>query len=234
MEQQTRRWDEESASTIYMRGKVDAIDYKYFVEPNIPKYKLSAEWLEEIRNSIPTLPNERKDKYINEYNLSEVDAKTIIKDKKISDFYENVIEAGGDAKSAANWITSIILGYLNKTEQEITDIFLTPEMLVEIMNMVNEGKISSKQSKDVLNKVIEDKKEPKKVVKDLGITKISDENILRPMIVEILEAHLELIEEHRKGRNVFDFFVGQVMKQTRGQADPSLTAKILRGEIEKR
>ncbi|MBE6138737.1 MAG: Asp-tRNA(Asn)/Glu-tRNA(Gln) amidotransferase subunit GatB [Firmicutes bacterium] len=234
MEQQTRRWDEESATTIYMRGKVDAIDYKYFVEPNIPKYKLSNEWLEEIRKSIPTLPNERKEKYIKEYGLSEVDAKTIIKDKKISDFYERVIEAGGDVKSGANWITSIILGYLNKTEQEITDIYLTPEMLVEIMNMINEGKISSKQSKDVLNKVIEDKKEPKKVVKDLGMTKISDENILRPMIVEILESHLELIEEHRKGRNVFDFFVGQVMKQTRGQADPSLTAKILREEIEKR
>ena len=234
MEQQTRRWDEESGTTIYMRGKVDAIDYKYFVEPNIPKFKLATTWLEEIKRSIPTLPNERKEKYINQYGLSEIDAKTIIKDKKISDFYEKVIEVGGNAKSGANWITSIILGYLNKVELEINEIYLTPEMLVEIMNMVEEGKISSKQSKEVLNKVIEDKKEPKKVVKELGITKISDENILRPMVVEILESHLELIEEHRKGRNVFDFFVGQVMKQTRGQADPSLTAKILREEIEKR
>jgi len=234
MEQQTRRWDEESGTTIYMRGKVDAIDYKYFVEPNIPKFKLSDVWLDEIKTYIPTLPNERKEKYIEEYGLSEVDAKTLIKDKKISDFYESVITAGGDCKIAANWITSTILGYLNKAELEIDDIYLTPEMLVEIIKMVSDGKISSKQSKDVLNKVIEDKKNPKQVVKELGITKISDENILRPMIIEILEAHLDLIEEHRKGRNVFDFFVGQVMKQTRGQADPGLTAKLLREEIEKR
>lgn len=234
MEQQTRRWDEESGTTIYMRSKVDAIDYKYFVEPNIPKFKLSKEWIEEIKAAIPSLPNERKDKYINEYGLSEYDAKVIVKDKKISDFYEQTINIGGNAKSAANWLTSIILGHLNKNEIEITDLFLTPQMLVELMTMVDEGKISSKQSKEVFYKVVEEDKEPKKVVKELGITKISDENILRPMVIEVLEAHLELIEEHRKGRNVFDFFVGQIMKQTRGQADPTLTAKLLNEEIEKR
>ena len=234
MEQQTRRWDEESGTTIYMRSKVDAIDYKYFVEPNIPKFKLSNDWIEEIKASIPALPNERKEKYISEYGLSEYDAKVIVKDKKISDFYDKVISLGGNSKTAANWLTSIILGYLNKNEIEITDLYLTPEMLLELMNMVEEGKISSKQSKDVFYKVVDEKKEPKKVVKELGITKISDENILRPMVIEILEAHLDLIEEHRKGRNVFDFFVGQVMKQTRGQADPTLTAKLLKEEIEKR
>lgn len=234
IEQQTRRWDEESGTTIYMRGKVDAIDYKYFVEPNIPKFKLSSSWLEEIKNSIPVLPMARKEKYINEYNLDEVDASTIIRTKNISDYYEDTIKLGGNPKVCANWITGTILGYLNKNELEINDIYLTPNMLVEIINLVDEGKISTKQSKEVFAKVIENKKEPKKIVKELGITKIADENILRPMIIEILEQHLDLIEEYRKGRNVFDFFVGQIMKQTRGQADPSVTAKILKEEIEKR
>lgn len=234
MEQQTRRWDEESMSTIYMRSKVDAIDYKYFVEPNIPKIKLNKEWINEIKESIPTLPSERKDKYINEYGITNLDAKTLIKEKSISDYYERTIELGADPKGCANFLISNILGYLNKNELSINEIYLTPEMLVEILNMVSEGKISSKQSKEIFVKVIEDKKEPKKLVKELGMTKISDENILRPMIIEVLEAHLELIDEYRKGRNVFDFFVGQIMKATRGQADPSVTAKILKEEIEKR
>ena len=234
VEQETRRWDEESGTTIYMRSKVDAIDYKYFVEPNIPKFKISQEWLDEIRASIPELAMDRKKKYIEEYGLSDYDAKIIVKDKKISDYYEETITAGGNAKSAANWLTSIILGHLNKNEIEINDLYLTPTMLVELMKMVEDGKISSKQSKDVFYKVCEEKKEPKTVVKALGITKISDENILRPMVIEVLEAHLDLIEEHRKGRNVFDFFVGQIMKQTRGQADPTLTARLLNEEISKR
>ena len=234
MEQQTRRWDEESGTTIYMRGKVDAIDYKYFVEPNIPKFKLSEEWIEEIRNSIPSLPNERIEKYRTEYELSDYDAKVIVKDKSISDFYEETISCGGNPKTSANWLTSIILGYLNKNELEIKDLYLTPNMLVELMTMVSEGKISSKQSKEVFYKVVEDKKEPKKVVKELGITKISDENILRPMVIEVLEAHKNLIEDYRNGKNVFDFFVGQIMKQTRGQADPTMTANLLKEEIDKR
>ena len=234
MLQQTRRWDEDSATTIYMRSKVDAIDYKYFVEPNIPKFKISKEWLEEIRKSIPMLPNERKEKYINEYELSEYDATVIVKDKAISDYYEKTIELGGNPKSVANWLTSNILGYLNKNELDIRDIYLTPDKLIELITMIDEGKISSKQGKEVFFKVIEDKKDPKKIVKELGMTKISDENILRPMVIEVLEAHLELIEDYRKGRNVFDFFVGQIMKATRGQADPTVTANLLKEEIEKR
>lgn len=234
MPQQTRRWDEESASTIYMRSKVDAIDYKYFVEPNIPKFRVAQEWLDEIRNSIPMLPNERKDKYINEYELSEYDATVIVKDKTISDYYEKAIELGGSPKSIANWLTSNILGYLNKNELNIADIYLTPDKLIELINMIDSGKISSKQGKEVFFKVIEDKKDPKQIVKDLGMTKISDENILRPMVIEVLEAHKDLIDEYRKGRNVFDFFVGQIMKATRGQADPTVTANLLKEEIEKR
>lgn len=234
MLQQTRRWDEDSATTIYMRSKVDAIDYKYFVEPNIPKFKIAKEWLEEIRKSIPMLPNERKEKYINEYELSEYDATVIVKDKAISDYYEKTIELGGNPKSVANWLTSNILGYLNKNEIDIKDIYLTPDKLIELITMIDEGKISSKQGKEVFYKVIEDKKDPKKIVKELGMTKISDENILRPMVIDVLEAHKELIEEYRKGRNVFDFFVGQIMKATRGQADPTVTANLLKEEIEKR
>ena len=234
MEQQTRRWDEDSLSTVYMRSKVDAIDYRYFVEPNIPKYKLSKEWLEEIRKSIPRLASERKQDYIEKYGLSDYDATIIVKDKNVSDYYEEVIKLGGNPKKASNWLTSVILGHLNKYDLEINEIYLTPKMLFDIMKMVEDGKISSKQSKDVLYKCLKDCKEPQVIVNELGLKQVGDEDTIRPLVIEILDAHLDLIEEYRKGRNVFDFFVGQVMKATRGQANPSLTAKIIKEEIEKR
>ena len=234
MEQQTRRWDEDTFTTIFMRNKVDAIDYRYFVEPNIPKYKISKEWIESIKSNIPKLASERKEIYINEYGLSDYDATIIVKDKSISDYYEEVLNLGGEPKNSANWLTSVILGYLNKTETEIKDLFLTPQMLVDLMNLVSSGKISSKQSKEVMYKVLDEKKEPKQLVKELGVEQISDDKTIRDIVVKVLDEHPDLIEDHRKGKNTFDFFVGQVMKATRGKANPSLTAQIIREEIDKR
>ena len=234
MEQQTRRWDDNSMTTIYMRGKVDAIDYKYFVEPNIPKLKLDKNWIESIRKEIPMFALERKEKYVSEYNLSSYDASILVKEKEISNYFEETIELGANPKSASNWITTSILGYLNKNELSIKEIYLQPKMLVDLIKLVDEGKISSKQAKEVLSKVLEDKEEPIKIIKKLGLEQISDEETIRGIVVPIIEEHLELIEEYRKGRNVFDFFVGQVMKQTKGKANPSVTANIIKEEIEKR
>ena len=234
MTQHTRRWNEDTFTTIYMRDKADAIDYRFFVEPNSPKFKISNEWLESIRASIPELARDRKNKYMNEYNLSEYDANVLVKDKDISDYFEDTIKLGADVKGAANWITSVILGHLNKNDMNIKDLYLTPNMLVELMNMVSSGKISSKQSKQVMTKVLEEEKEPKVIVKELGVEQISDDKTIRDIVVKLLDEHPDLIEEHRKGRNTFDFFVGQVMKATRGQANPSLTASIIREEMENR
>ncbi len=234
MTQQTRRFDETSISTIYMRSKVDAIDYKYFVEPNIPKFKIDPNWIEEIKTLIPTFALQRKENYINNYNLSDYDATILVKEKEVSDYFEETIKLGCNPKSSANWLTSIILGHLNKYELSIKDIYLTPAMLVDLIKMIDDGKISSKQGKQVFYKVLEDKKEPAEIVKEQGMEQIGDEETIREIVVPIIEQHLELIEEYRKGRNVFDFFVGQVMKQTRGKANPSTTAKIIKEEIEKR
>lgn len=234
MEQQTRRWDEESGTTIYMRSKVDAIDYKYFIEPNIPKFKLSSEWVEEIRKAIPALAPERKDKYIKEYGISEYDATILVKEKATADYYEETIKLGANPKSASNWVTSNILGFLNKEDLTIKELSLTPKMLVSLINMIESGKISSKQGKEVFQKVIESGKEPEKIVEELGMKQIGDDSAIREIVVKVLDEHLDLIEAHRKGKPVFDFFVGQVMKATRGQANPSLTANIIKEEIEKR
>ena len=232
--QETRRFDEEKMETIAMRSKVDAVDYKYYIEPNIPPIKIDDAWIEEIKKEIPMLQYDRIEKYMGEYELSRYDSTIIVKDKNVSDYFEETISLGCNPKSSANWITSIILGYLNKNDLKITDIYLTPKMLYELINMVDEGKISSKQSKQVFIKCLEENKEPSKVVKELGMTQITDDKTIRDIVVKLLDEYPNLIEDHRKGKNTFDFFVGQVMKATRGQANPGITANIIREEMEKR
>ena len=232
VEQETRRWDEESGTTIRMRSKVDAIDYKYFVEPNIPRYKVSKEWLEEIRKSIPELPYERKDKYITKYGLSDYDATILVKDKNISDYFEICLELGIDAKIACNWVTVNIVGYLNKNEMDIRDFYLTPEMLKFIIDNMNNGTISSKQAKEVFFKVLEEEKEPKSFISKEN-AQISDASELESIIEEILKNNENQVNEYKNGKtNLFDYFVGQVMKNTRGKANPVITKELLHKKLD--
>jgi len=227
MEQQTRRWDEESGTTIYMRSKVDAIDYKYFVEPNIPKFKISSEWLDQIRSSIPELAHERKEKYINKYSLSEYDANVLVKEKSLSDYFEECLAIGIDAKQAANWVSVNIVGELNHKGLSLNEFFLTPAMLKQITDAINDGKISSKQAKEVFLNAIENEKEPKEFISEEN-AQISDINILETMIDEILANNQAQVEQYKNGRtNLLGFFVGQVMKQTAGKANPKITNEIL-------
>jgi len=234
MVQQTRRWDETSGTTIFMRGKVDAIDYKYFVEPNIPKIKLSSSWIEEIRNSIPVLAHERKYKYLNEYNLSSKDANTLIKEKSISDFYDESINCGGNPNEMANWIAGFIMGYLNKEEKSIDEIYLTPKMLVDLISKLNDGKVNIKQVKDVLTKSLMENKDPNKLVDELGISQITDENEIANIVNEVLDENLNLVEDYKNGKRVFDYFIGQVMKKSKGRVNPKLANIVLKSELDKR
>ena len=235
IEQETRRWDEESGTTIRMRSKVDAIDYKYFIEPNIPKIKISSEWLEKIRKNIPELAHERKEKYINKFGITEYDAKILVKDKKIADYYEETIKLGADPKSASNWVTSIILGYLNKNFIEINELYLTPKMLYDIIKMIDDGKISSKQSKEIFVKAVEEKKEPKDIVEELGIKQIDAADEILKIVNEVLDEQPDAINTYKQGRtNIVDFLVGQVMKKTKGQANPAIARSTMIKEIEER
>lgn len=233
--QETRRWDEESGTTIRMRSKVDAIDYKYFVEPNIPKYKITKEWLEEIRKSIPELANERKEKYIKEYGISNYDATILVKEKAVADYYEETIKLGANPKSSSNWITSVILGHLNKFDLSINDIFLTPNMLVDLIKLIDDSTISSKQAKEVLYEALTEEKEPTKIVEEKGMKQIGDTDTINKMILEVLDEQPSSIEQYKNGRtNIVDFLVGQVMKKTKGQANPAMTRSMIIEEIEKR
>ena len=211
-----------------MRSKVDAIDYKYFIEPNIPKYKLNKDWLEEIRKSIPRLGYRRKEEYMAEYGLSNYDATILVKEKKVSDYFEDVLSYSVNPKSASNWITSIILGHINKYELEIDQIFVTPKMLADLIKLESDGKISSKQAKEVLYKALTEEKEPVKIVEESGISQIGDENEIRKICEEVMTENPTAKEQYAAGKtNILDFLVGQVMKKTRGKANPASTRTIL-------
>ena len=235
MEQQTRRWDDEKQETVYMRSKVDAIDYKYFIEPNIPKFKVKQEWLEEIRLLIPELPNERKEKYIKKYNLSTKDAETLVKEKDISDFFEECINLNCEPKEASNWITTRLLGYLNKLEKNIKEIYMTPEMLTEICLTVKNGKISTQQAKEVFTYVLEERKTPQEIIKEKGFEQNSNEDEIIELVNKILEENETAVNDYKNGKtNIIGYLVGQVLKASKGKFNPGLTAKILNEEIRKR
>ena len=230
--QETRRFDEETGTTIHMRSKVDAIDYKYFVEPNIPKYKIDKKWLDEIRKDIPMLPRERKNKYINEYGLSEYDANIIIKEKEYADYFEKCISLGMDKKQAANWLIVQIIAYLNKYEITLQDFYLTPEYLNQIISELDKGTISSKQAKEIFFKSLEENKEPKNFISKEN-SQISDNNTLNNIIDNIISNNINQVNAYKSGKtNLFDYFVGQVMKETKGKANPTITKEILKDKLD--
>ena len=220
--QETRRWDDESGTTIHMRSKADAIDYKYFTEPNIPKFRITKELLDEIRSKIPVLAYERKEKYINEYGLSEYDAGVLTKDKKISDYFEECVSLKCDPKSACNWITTRILGELNKSEENtIDDLFIRPNMIVELVTLVNDKKISSDQAKKIFTKMLEEKLTPKEIVKKYDMEVIEDSSLIESLVNEVISENQKAIEDYHNGRtNMLDYLVGQVMKKSKGKANP--------------
>lgn len=232
VEQETRRFDEETGTTIRMRNKADAIDYKYFVEPNIPKYQITDSWLEEIRKEIPRLRMERKHEYIKTYGLSSYDATILVKEKEISDYFEECVRLGIEAKEACNWINVQVIAYLNKNDIQIKDFYLTPEMLKYIIEQKNKGVISSKQAKEIFIQVLEEEKEPQNFI-SLENAQISDTLELEKIIDEIIGYSETQVEQYRSGKDrLFDYFVGQVMKNTKGKANPVMTKEILHRKLD--
>lgn len=230
--QETRRWDEDSAKSFSMRSKEDALDYRYFVDPNIPKYKIEKEWVKKIQELIPELPYERKEKYVTKLGLTDKDAKKLIKNKKISDYFEECIKLKINPKDASNWINENIVSYMNKNNIEIDEIYLTPEMLKFILNGIKDGIISSKQAKEILIKVLDEKVDPSKLINKEN-AQISDEEELEKIIDTIIAMNPNQVNQYRNGKDrLFEFFVGQVMKNTKGKANPVITKELLHKKLD--
>ena len=230
--QETRRFDEVSGTTVHMRSKADAIDYKYFVEPNIPPYEITDEFVENIRKTIPVLADARKENYMSNFGLDEYNANILIKDINIANYFENCVEVGIKPIEAANYINGIITSYINEKDININDFYLKPEFLKQINDAKESGVLSSKQVKEVFYKSLEEEKEPKNFISKED-AQVSDENLIESIIDNILSSHEKEINEYKNGRtNIFDFFVGQVMKETRGKANPIITKELLHKKLD--
>ena len=232
--QETRRFDEISGMTVHMRSKADAIDYKYFVEPNIPPYEITDDFIENIRKTIPVLADERKENYINNLGLDEYNANILIKDINIANYFEKCVEVGIKPVEAANYINGIITSYINEKDISINEFYLVPEYLKQLYDAKESGILSSKGVKEVFFKSLESKKEPKNFISK-DDAQVSDESLIEQIIDNIISLHEKEVIEYKNGRtNIFDFFVGEVMKETRGKANPVKAKEIITRELDAR
>ncbi|MGG0486819.1 Asp-tRNA(Asn)/Glu-tRNA(Gln) amidotransferase subunit GatB [Priestia aryabhattai] len=235
IEQETRRFDESTGETILMRVKEGSDDYRYFPEPDLLELHIDEEWKERVRASIPELPDARKKRYVEEFGLPAYDAMVLTLTKEMSDFFEATLAAGGDAKLSSNWLMGEVSAYLNSNQKELSDVALTPEGLAGMIQLIQEGTISSKIAKKVFKELIENGGDAKKIVKEKGLVQISDDATLRKFVTDALDANPQSIEDFKNGKDrAIGFLVGQIMKASKGQANPPMVNKILLEEINKR
>lgn len=235
IEQETRRFDEATGATLLMRIKEGSDDYRYFPEPDLPDIYIDEPWKARIRAEIPELPDARIKRYIEELGLPEYDAQVLTVTKEMSDFFDATVGAGADAKQASNWIMGEVSAYLKAEAKEIHEVALTPEGLAGLIKLIVDGTISSKIAKTVFKELIDNGGNADEIVKAKGLVQISDEGALLKIIGEVLDNNPQSIADFKDGKQkAVGFLVGQIMKATKGQANPQLVNKLLVEEINKR
>ncbi len=235
VKRETRRYSPDDKKTYSLREKADALDYKYYVEPNIPKIDIEPSLIETIKSNMTILPIDRMKKYINEYGLNYKEARNLIREKEISDLFDKTVELGSSPKEASNWISMKLTEYLNKNTLEFNEISITPEMLNELITLINNKTISNEQAKKVFEVMITESKMPSIIVKELGMEQISDEEEIRKFINEVLDNNIDAVNTYKSGKtNIVGFLMGQVLKASSGKINPGIANKILNSEISKR
>ncbi|KZE67451.1 glutamyl-tRNA amidotransferase [Paenibacillus jamilae] len=226
--QETRRWDEAQGKTLSMRGKEQAHDYRYFPDPDLVTLHIDKEWKERIRASIPELPDQRKARYTSEYGLPEYDAQVITSSKPLADLFEDSLQYTKDAKAVSNWIMGDLLGYLNSAGVELSQVKLTGRGLGEMIGLLEKGTINSKIAKTVFKEMLESDKLPQQIVEEKGLVQISDEGAILTIVEQVVAANPQSVEDYKAGKQkAIGFLVGQVMKESKGKANPALANKLL-------
>ena len=234
IEQETLRWDDISGKTFAMRDKEDAEDYRYFPDPDLAAIKLSDEYIENIRKSLPELPESRKKRYLEEYKLIPKAANFVTSSKYYSDMFEEAIKICNNPKTASNLIMSEIARIVNEKEEEPENIPFTGKELGELVQLIDKGTISSSISKKVLEELFENPKSPTKIVEENGWIQNSNEDEMKDVVNKILEANPQSIADYKAGKDrALGFLVGQAMKETKGKANPQLLNKLFLEELKK-
>ena len=232
--QETRRFDEKTNTTVMMRRKEGNVDYKFFPEPNIFPIRLDANWIKSIQDSMPELPEERKARYTNDFGLNEHDINVLIANKELGDFFEETMKYSKNAKGVCNWLLGEVQGWLNKHEQTIVNTELKPEALAKLVEMIDTNEISSKQAKELIDDIMTGK-DPAESAKEKGLQQVTNTDELANMIKDVLDENTQAIEDFKAGKGrAVGFLVGQVMKKSKGQANPGLVNQILQEELKKR
>lgn len=233
IQQETRRFDETTGKTVLMRVKEGADDYRYFPEPDLPALDITDAWINEINDSMPEMPASRRQRYVNDFGLKDYDAMVLTQTKEMADFFDAMIKLGADPKMASNYLQVNVNAYLNDEQKDLSETEITPENLATMIKLIEDGTISSKMAKKVFKGITEGK-EPKKFVEDNGMVQLSDPAQLQPIIDEVLSNNPQSVEDFHNGKDrAIGFLVGQIMKQTRGKANPQVVNKLLMASINK-
>ncbi|UKJ74577.1 Asp-tRNA(Asn)/Glu-tRNA(Gln) amidotransferase subunit GatB [Azospirillum brasilense] len=227
IDQETRLWDTTKFVTRSMRSKEEAHDYRYFPDPDLLPLELDPDWVEDIKRTLPELPDDKKARFISEYKLSSYDANVLVSEKARADFYEAVAK-GRDPKLAANWVTGELFGYLNKAGKEIEESPVSAENLGGLIDLIADNTISGRIAKEVFEAMFETGEKPADIVEKKGLRQVTDTGAIESSIDAVLAANADKVAEFRSGKDkLFGFFVGQVMKATQGKANPALVNEIL-------
>lgn len=230
--QQTVGWDDETGATYLLREKESAADYRYFPEPDIPPITFSESELAEIRAQVPELPLARAARLIRDFGLTEQEAVTLTSSRELADYFESAAAVGQDGKKVASWILSELLAKMNEAGLKIAEQKVRPELLGELVQLIISGEISGKIAKDIFPEIWETGKSPKAIVAEKGLKQVSDTGAIEKIIDEMLAANESVVADYRGGKqNAFGFLVGQAMKASRGQANPSLVNALLKKKL---
>lgn len=232
VEQTTLRWDDVSGKTFQMRDKEDAQDYRYFPDPDLVAIRLSEEYIENVKNSLPELPESRRSRYMGEFGLSEKDANLLTASKYLSDLFEGAQSKCGNAKAVANWILSDISRIMNEKEMEPDQIPFGSAELAKVVELIEKGTISSAIAKKVITELFENPRDPEEIIKENGWIQISDEGAIREVVLKIIAANPQSVADYKGGKDkAIGFLVGQAMKETKGKANPGMLNKMFLEEL---
>jgi aspartyl-tRNA(Asn)/glutamyl-tRNA(Gln) amidotransferase subunit B len=231
--QQTRLWDADKGETRAMRGKENAHDYRYFPDPDILPLRLTEERIEKIKQAMPELPDEMKARFIEDYGLTTYDAAVLTLSRASASYYERVVNGKHDPKLCANWVTVELFGALNKIGKDITESIISPENLGELVGLIEDQTISGKIAKQVFEEMLETGAAPKKIVEEKGLVQITDVSELEDVVKDIISKNEETVQQYKSGNErVIGFFVGQVMKETQGKANPGIVNDLLKQNLQ--
>ncbi len=226
--QETRTWEEDRQITRSMRSKEEAHDYRYFPEPDLPPLRISREWVERIRQSLPEMPEKARERLMAEYSLSEYDTNLLTLTPDYLAFFDECTLYYKDGKIISNWIMGELNKLLNQNNLDIAQCQIKPAALADMLKLIDEGKISGKMAKDVFEAMFETGADPEQIIKEKGMEQISDEDTLGTIIQEVIDKNPGVVDDYRNGKKkATGFLVGQVMQATKGQANPALVNKIL-------